>query len=376
MPVLSPAETRHLRLRAQRLLPMGAGTPGDATGLLRELCGVQAQEPLAALLAVQVRSQGLTASQVERAQVQERTIVRTWCMRGTLHLLAAEDLGWLLPLLGPEFVRKSARRYAQLGLDEATCVSAVQAIRAVLGDQGPMTRAKLAEHLAGRGIPTEGQAAYHLLRRAGLEGVVCFGPDRDGEPTYVALADWVSIGGALTQDAALAELTRRYLAAFGPARPEDLATWSGLSLREARSALEMIAAELLEVDLGNTPAWMPRAHASWLDGPRVDGIVVRLLPGYDPYLLGYRGRDLTVPPQFAKRVHPGGGLLRPTLLVNGRAAGTWKLLQSRGGRVIEVNPFEGLGEEILGPLEDQVHKLGLFLEVPVDWRVLAVEGKG
>jgi hypothetical protein len=370
MPTLTPTQTRQLRLRAQRLLPMGVRALGDAAELLRGLCGVQAQDPLAALLAVQVRSRGLVASEVERARTQERSVVRTWCMRGTVHLLATEDLGWLLPLLGPEFVRKSRRRYAQLGLDEATCTTAVRAIRSLLGARGPMTRAELAGHLAARGIPTEGQATYHLLRRAGLEGVICFGPERDGEPTYVALADWAPIDGALAGDAARAELARRYLEAFGPARPEDLATWSGLSLREARTGFEKVTDELLEVDLGDSSAWLPRAHAPWLDEPKTDENLVRLLPSYDPYLLGYRGRDLAVPQRFAKRVHPGGGLLRPTLLVNGRAAGIWKLVQSRSGRVVKVEPFEGLGDEVLRPLEDQVRKMGRFLETTVTLSVL------
>jgi hypothetical protein len=375
MSALSPAETRQLRLRAQRLLLMRDGAPSDAAELLRDLCGVQAQEPLAALLAVQVRSRSLLASQVGRLRVQERAIVRTWCMRGTLHLLAIEDLGWLLPLLGPEFVRKSRRRYAQLGLDEATCATAVRAIRIVLGDRGPMTRAELAGHLAELGIPAEGQAPYHLLRRAGLEGVICFGPDREGEPTYVALADWAPSDGSLAKEAALAELARRYLAAYGPARPEDLATWSGLSLRTARAGFESIQAELLELDLSGTPAWLPRTHKPWLDEPPPDGIVVRLLPGYDPYLLGYRGRDLTVPQQFAKRVHPGGGLLRPTLLVNGRAAGIWRLVKSRGDQVVEVEPFEGLGDEVMHPLENQVRKLGRFLEANTTLNISPPDGR-
>jgi hypothetical protein len=374
MTALTPSQTRHLRLRAQRLLPLGVGAPGSAAELLREICGVQAQDPLAALLAVQVRTRGLVVAEVERARVLERAIVRTWCMRGTLHLLAREDLGWLLPLLGPELVRKSRRRYAQLGLDEATCTSAIRVIRAVLGDQGPMTRAEIAGHLAGRGIPADGQAPYHMLRRAGLEGVICFGPERDGEPTYVALADWAPIDGASTRDAAIAELTRRYLAAFGPARPEDLATWSGLSLHTARAGFEMVTAELLKVELGDGPAWLPRARAQWLDEPPIDKVVVRLLPAYDPYLLGYRGRDLAVPRQYAKRIHPGGGLLRPALLVHGQAAGTWRLVRSHSERIVEVESFEGLSDEILDPLEDQVRKLGRFLGVPVALRGLEAEG--
>jgi hypothetical protein len=165
------------------------------------------------------------------------------------------------------------------------------------------------------------------------------------------------------------------LAAYGPARPEDLATWSGLSLRTARAGFESIQAELIELDLGDTPAWLPRAHKPWLDEPPLDGIVVRLLPGYDPYLLGYRGRDLVVPQQFAKRVHPGGGFLRPALLVNGRAAGIWRLVQSRGNQVVEVEPFEGLGGKVMHPLENQVRKLGRFLEASIALNISPPDGR-
>jgi hypothetical protein len=341
---------------------------------LTALCGVQAQEPFAALLAVWVRSNSLVAADVEHARVDARSIVRTWCMRGTLHLLAAEDLGWLLPLLGPLFVRKSQRRYAQLGLSEETCARAIPAMRTVLGSQGPMTRAELAESLATQGIPTAGQAAYHLLRRAGLEGVVCFGPDREGEPTYVLLEDWVRTGDALAGSEARAELARRYLAAYGPAGPVDLATWSGLSIKAARVGFEIVADELLEVELEGSPAWMLKSRAAWLDESIEDGVVVRLLPSFDPYLLGYRSRELTVPPGYARRVHPGGGVLRPTLLVDGRAAGTWRRKRRRGGFDIVVEPFETLDATVTRAIEDSVADLGRFLEVDTRLSVGAAAG--
>jgi hypothetical protein len=353
-----------MRLRAQRLHPAESGARASVTKILEDVCGVQAQEPSAADMAVWVRGHNLLARQVEDARVRERSTVRTWCMRGTLHLLAAEDLGWLLPLLGPVFVRKSRRRYAELGLTDDICAEAIRAIRDILGDEGPTTRAELARALAERGIPTEGQAAYHLLRRAGLEGLVCFGPDLGREPTYVLLEDWAQVGAAMAGEAASrAELARRYLAAFGPAGPEDVATWSGLSASQARAGLEMISGELLEVEIGPAQAWMLKSRAGWLEEePGDDDAVVRLLPSFDPYLLGYRGRDLSVPERYAKRVHPGGGLLRPTLLVDGLAAGTWNLKRRRDGLLVNIQPFESLGLEVRGALEKQVQELGRFYE--------------
>jgi hypothetical protein len=109
MYTLSLVQTRYLRLRAQRLIPAGTKT-SDSAQLVRDVCGLQAQEPPAAVLAVWVRSGGLVAPQVEDARLHERSILRTWCMRGTLHLLATEDLGWLVPLLGPVFVSIDPRR--------------------------------------------------------------------------------------------------------------------------------------------------------------------------------------------------------------------------------------------------------------------------
>src|SRR5437588_9080827 len=158
MPIsLSDDQVRFLRLRAQKLTAQQPGALTSVAHVVKELCGIQAQDARAATLAVRVRSAGLVAADVEYARVQERSVVRTWGPRGTLHLLAAEDLGWLLPLLGPVFIAGGRRRRAELGLDEDTCAKGVRIIRDVLGHQGALTRAELVEQLAIRGIRIEGQ---------------------------------------------------------------------------------------------------------------------------------------------------------------------------------------------------------------------------
>lgn len=369
MIVLTEEQTRIVRSRSQRL---GAAARAERLGparLLHDICGVQAQEARAAVLAVWVRGGGSTFGEVEQARLTSRSIVRTWCMRGTIHLLAAEDLGWLLPLLGPVFVRKSARRYAELGLSEEICQRAVAAIGDILERESPLSRAELAGRLDAMGFPVEGQVAYHLVRRAGLEGVLCFGPDRGSEPTYVPLEDWARIGEAMEREAAFARLARRYLEAFGPAGPKDLSVWSGLSLRESRTAFDLVSGELLEVECGGVQSWMLESRRAWLEEVQssvggVSGTTVRLLPAYDTYLLGYRDRELTVPALYAKRIHPGGGLLRPALLVNGRAAGTWRTKKRADGITVTVEPFEAFSTQILVALEAEVDDLGRFLGAP------------
>jgi hypothetical protein len=367
---LSNDQVRLLRLRAQRLTPGTRDTVPGVAGLVRELCGIQAQDARAAALALRVRGAGLLAADVERARAQERTIIRTWGQRGTLHLLATDDLGWLLPLFGPVFIAASGRRRAELGLDEDTCARGIRVMRDALASQGPLTRAELVEQLAVSGIRVEGQARPHLLFRAALEGVICLGPDRGTEPTYVLLDDWVGIGGhSLSQETALAELALRYLEAYGPATAEDMAAWSGMPISGIRAAWRRIAGQLMEVETGGSAAWMLKTRAAWLDEPLVADRVVCLLPGFDIYLLGYQNRDLVAPRLYAKRVNAGGGIVRPTLLLDGLVAGTWKSQRKKNHLDVIVEPFDQLAPEVYPGLEAEVTDLARFLRVQTSLRV-------
>ncbi len=364
---LSRDHVRWMHLRAQSLDPRYADATAGVAHVVRSLCGVQAQEPAAADLAVRARCAGIVAADLERARLHDRSVVRTWAMRGTLHLVATEDLAWLLPLLGPIFIAASMRRRVALGLDDDRCASGIRVIRDVLAAQGPLTRAELVERLTTRGIHLIGQARPHLIRRAALEGVICFGPDRGAEPTYVLLDDWVDRGRAVSRDAALAELARRYLAAYGPAEVEDLAAWSGVAMRDARRGWECIANELIAVATADHAAWMLKERAGalwagWLDeSPPVRAPIVRLLPRYDTYLLGYRRRDVIVAPQFAKRINAGGGILHPTLLVDGCAVGTWSGTRCRDGFDVVVKPFDDLAPAVQQGIEAEVADMGRFL---------------
>ena len=368
---LSHDRVRLLRLRAQRLVPQFRDAVSDTAHLVKELCGIQAQDARAARLALRARSGGLVEADIERARVQERTIIRTWGQRSTLHLLAIEDMGWLLPLFGPVFIAGDQRRRAELGLDEDTCARGIRAIRDALADQGPLTRAELVEQLAVRGIRLEGQARPHLLGRAALEGVICFGPDRGAEPTYVLLSDWAAPGHALPEEAAYAELVRRYLDAYSPARPEDMAAWSGLPISKIRAAWQRVTYQLMEVEIDGSAAWMLKSHAAWLDEPPIKDQLVCLLPAFDIYLLGYRDRDLALSRQDAKRVNAGGGMLYPTLLLNGRVAGIWKSQRKKNQLEVIVEPFDQLTPGVYPGLEAEVADIARFLEAQASLQVVS-----
>ena len=381
---LTADAVRRLRQRGQWLDgPSGSrgGGAGRVVAVARALCGVQAQYEAATALAVRARSSGLVAGDVEAARVEQRSVVWTWCQRGTLHLLAADDLPWLLSLLGPIFSRIS-RRKERLGLDAATLARGEAALLEVLGGRGPLPRAAIAAGLRSRGLPLEGQAVPHLLAYAAHRGVLCYGPGEAAKPTYVLLRDWLPGWGdgprGLPRERALAELARRYLAAYGPATPQDLAAWSGLPPGEARAAWGAIERELLAVRAAGTEAWLLRAQrpaAEPAAARRPAAPAVRLVAGYDPYLLGYRRRDLAVPAAQARRVHPGGGLLHPTLLVDGLAAGTWHS-RARGapgaGLEVTVQPFEALAPAVRRGLAAEADDVGRFLGAPATLQLAAL----
>jgi hypothetical protein len=338
------------RQRAQRLHPQTAVTGGDPVTLLRAMGGAQAQDQAAGLLSAVLRAApeaGLTVTTLEAARVEARVLVRTWAMRGTLHLLPAEDAAWLVPFLGPRLIKGSITRRAQEGFNEAQAAEAVKHIRAALAEHGPLTRAELREYLAQHGLPNQGQGTVHLIYRAALEGVCVNGPMRDGVETLALLAAWAPAARFQRRPEAevLSGLAQMYLGAFGPAEPADLAAWGGITLGEARRGFAAIEAGLREVSVEGAPLWLLAEAAESLLAHARRGAVA-LLPRFDTYLMGYRQRTAMLPEAHKRRVLPGGGIIHPTLVVDGAVAGAWRWQRSKAGTVITIEPFEPLSTRV------------------------------
>jgi hypothetical protein len=357
---LTVEQVRHLRLIAQGLHPERAHHATDVARIIEGAGGLQAQEYPSAALGVRARSSGLTAEDVRRAREVDRSIALTWAMRGTLHLVPAADLGWLVGLLGPVFIQKGERRYRQLGLSEEVRIEALAAIREILGSRGPLIRSELAEALAARGIPVEGQAIAHLVVYAALEGLVCRGPEAEGGLTYALVDDWLNVSDAPPgKKGALGALARRYFGAFGPATLGDFAKWSGLPMSQVRAGFEAVADELVEVGVLGEAAWLPRQHLEWLDWQAGEE-VVRLLPRYDTYLLGHQNRDpLVIDPAVRKIFN--GGMIREATLVNGLVVGTWTKTPKKGLIEVAVEMFEPVDDGVRTHVEVEGHDIGRFL---------------
>jgi hypothetical protein len=326
--------------------------------------GLQAQVLSAAWLGLRARSPGIKVADLDRALNEQRSIVRSWLMRGTLHVVAAPDFRWLLQLLGPVFVRAGASRRAQLGLTDTLESNGIAAIRRIVTDAGPLTRSELVDRLRKREINLDPktQAPIHLIQLAALQGILCLGPDRDGgESTYVLLDDWVRPAAALPRDRALGELARRYFSAYGPATVEDLAAWSGISIAEARAAVAGANASLSDVTIQGKQGFILKDRRKRLPMPARSQ--VRLLPAFDTYLLGYRRRDFAVPALLQRRLQRGGGWLHPAVVVSGRAVGAWRLRKSGGRGHVEVELFGRISAAVRAGIETEVADIGRFLDL-------------
>ena len=338
------------RVRAQCLTDP---RPADPVEAVRRVGSLQAQDPRALPLAIRARTTGAEAAGVRDAFSGPGGLVVTWLMRGTLHAVPAEDVRWLLALLRPPRTSGRIRRLG-LGLDDALLDRALPVLDELLA-AGPLTRAELAEAIRAGGIALGGgQAPAHLVGVAAREGVVCRGPDRAGEPTYVRLDDRVPAAEPVDRPEALARLARRYLAGHGPATAADLAAWSGLPLRDARAGLADLR-DVEEVCIGGAAAYR-------LPGPSAaDDRTVRLVPAFDEYVLGYRGRALALDPAYSRRIQAGGGIVHPAVLVGGRIVGTWRQRRTGDALTVQVEPFGQLPRWVRDRLGPEVADLGRFL---------------
>lgn len=332
------------RLTAQAL----SGEPLRSPEVVAErLLAVQGQDPRGARLAVRARTSGVTAADVDRALSEDRSLLITWLNRGTLHLVRSEDYPWLHALTTPTHFAGCRRRLQQEGVPEAAAERAMDVVEKTLAEEGPMSGKDLRSRLESSGVRTEGQAFIHLMFLAAARGILVRGPMIGKQHAYVLVRDWLGEPQPVDRDAALAELTRRYLAGHGPADDRDLARWAGLPLRDARAGLAAIAAELEEredglVDLEGRSAPAP------LPPPR-------LLGAYDPLLLGWTSREEVVGPH--KLLVTINGIFRPFALVDGRAVATWKLT---GGK-LTIEHLSKVKKKDAAALEEDAEAVLRFL---------------
>lgn len=333
---MTPREIARLRLAHQHI-----SAPGEtAAGVVASLVAMQAQDYLGSLWSIGLRTAGATETTVLKA-IADRSIIRTWPMRGTLHFVAAEDVRWLLKLLTPRIIASAAGRHRKLELDEAVFARSRKLFIQALKGGHSLSRDDLYQVLERDGISTAEQRGYHTLWRLAQEGLICFASHIGKQPAFALLDEWVPGGLELSREEALGTLAQRYFQGHGPATLADFVWWSGLRISEARTALEIAKPSLIHEISGAQEYWVS-AKAAPISKVKPD---IYLLPGFDEYLLGYTDRSAVLPADHAARIIAGGVFL-PTLVAQGQVAGTWRRTLRGKTMKMEANPFINLNSDL------------------------------
>ena len=322
----------------QRLVAQRLAGPGLASGadVVRHLTCVQAQDLPGALASVRLRTAPQGTDIAEALATGE--VVRSWPMRGTLHLVPGEDLGWMLELTSRRLIDGAAARRRELGLAPGDADRAADlATRALAGGRS-LGRDELMAIWADAGLLGVPQCGYHLLWWISQRGVTCFGPLDGAQQRIVLLAEWVT-GRRLERAAALAEWIGRYFRSHGPATRADAMRWTGLTAREVDEGLAG-ATGLATVEIEGVAHHLDPQVPGRLAGLGARARATLLLPGFDELVLGYADRSATVPPEHADAIVPGGnGVFRATIVDAGRVVGTWRYQGTGARRRVVADPF-------------------------------------
>lgn len=317
----SAPATRRERLRSHRL-SAPAPTVAEAA---RHMLATQGQEFWGGRWALAARTRGSVTVRDVDATFDRGEIVRSWTMRGTIHVIPSEDLVWVLSVTGERQRRQAAAVHRREGIDAAEVARAETAARAALRGGDRLTRKELFAVLEAVGVSTARQRGYHLLTNLSVSAVVCQGPvvPREGGPTreqYVVLAeDWIR--DAASPPDPPAELFFRYIASHGPAGARDFAWWAGLPLGLSRAAAEGASDRLAVVADEPEPQYVVAGSA-----PRRTAAAheVVALPPFEEYYLSYVDRTVPCAPEFLSAVGPSAnGIVHPILVARGEIVGVW-----------------------------------------------------
>jgi Winged helix DNA-binding domain len=347
------------RMQRHLLDPVGAL---PVAGVVRRLCGVQAQVASSAEIAVRVRRKGSRPGEVAR-DLSEGRLIKTWAMRGALHLLTPEEAGAFLSLLGADRLWESWRRY--FGMTAKRMDVLRSAICEAL-EGAPQTRVELGDTVSTRrGLRPVGEAlrsSYgELLKPLAWRGDLCFGPSRDGRVTFTrpeaASSRWA---GVPDPDEAAPIAIAAYFGTYGPATLDALGAWLGgrVDKRRLRTWFSALGDRLADVEVDGERTYVLTEDLDELAAAGATS-AVRLLPGFDQYVLGPGTADGHVVPTARRAaVSKQGGWISPVVVAGGVVSGTWKL----DGDQVRVAWFREAGTPPRAALEREVGRLSSILD--------------
>ena len=345
------------RLHHQQVASCKFQTPGN---LVKWMGAMQAQDYPASLWAIGLRIHGISEKDVEKV-IANKKIIRTWPMRGTLHFVAPEDVRWMLQLLTPRIVARSAGIYKTAGLDDKIFSKSRKLIAKELEGDKQLTRAEIYALLEKAKVSTGAQRGLHILGRLAQEGLICLAARKGKQQTFSLLEEWVPKAKILQGDEALNEIALRYFSSHGPATVYDFSWWSGLTTTEAKKALQMAQHSLVKQTKEGRDYWSGKNTEAY--GEALEKTY--LLPNFDEYAVGYTDRQALVDDANERRVKTSFSFLNASIITNGKITGFWKRSLTKDEVLLEAKVFSTLSKTAMRSLEAEAKRYGNFLGMPV-----------
>lgn len=335
--------------------------------VVADIGAVQAQVMSAAELQVAVRVD-CTVQDVRDALWKRKTLVKTWLMRGTLHLTRAPDLPLYTAAMSRRWIKPSQAWLKYFQVSEAEVWDLAELIGKAL-DGSPRTREELIAIVA-KGKSERVREALKsgwggMLKPAARNGLLCFGPSRGQSVTFVSPLSWLGSWKDLDPEVALIEVARRYVHAYGPANKEDFAYWWGHWTGVGAAGWAGLHDELVAVNVEGWRAHMLAADLTRLPS-RQPGVSVQLLPNFDPFLMGHRKRDHLFDAEHRSKVSRIAGWISPVVLVDGRVVAVWSYTLSKQRLKVEIKPFEKLAPKVVKQAGVRVEAIAASLGARVE----------
>lgn len=343
-----------LRLLSQQLVMSKFETLGQLVGYFGAM---QAQDYAMAKWAIGVRLR--TGEKTIDETIANAEIIRTHVFRGTWHFVAAEDIRWMLQVTAPHGKKAIMAMFKRFSLDEKAVLSLHKKIEKLLSGNNHLTREEI---ILEMDLTERIKAGLHpswITISAELDGLLCNGSMREKQHTYALLEERLPITKAISREEALGKLAGVYFTSHGPATLQDFIWWTGLTITEAKLALELIKPVFESVKIDQQTYWLEKEVLD-MQG---DFKSIHFLPAFDEFLIGYTDRTASISKENQRQVFTNNGLFKPVIVVNGKVTGTWKRTFKKDGVLIEIQFFTSVEakqkKEICRAAEEYGHYAGL-----------------
>ncbi|MDF1549056.1 MAG: winged helix DNA-binding domain-containing protein [Bacteroidales bacterium] len=303
-----------------------------------------------------------TAEKIIDEAIKKGEIIRAHLMRPTWHIVSADDIYWMLELTAPQIRSATRSRHKDLELTQSILNKTNRIIEKALEGGNHLTRNELNSLFEKAKITLDNNRSAHIMLSAELDGIVCSGATKDNKPSYALLSERVKKTKSYTREEALRKLALKYFSSHGPATLHDFIWWSGLPVKEARMALELVKSEFISEKIENETYWLNNSFSM----SNIKKKHAFLLPAYDEFIISYKNRTASLPFQDQCKAVSNNGIFRPVVVVNGQVIGIWKRTIKNEKVLIETNFFGANNKSVKQLIDKEALKFGSFLEKTVE----------